>query len=1266
MEERAQAFKVAMRAFREQPVDEGVQRDLLRLAEEGNFFEDLVVMYQDMARRNVGSQLAYDLQRQIATLYEQQLGQRDLAMEEWEKLSEADPTDQQVLAALERLYREKGDFASLVRIYLRQVDLTDELERKKDLLFQAAATLAEGVQSIDEAVVVYHRILELDSQDKRALKLLDQLLVMSGRFADLTPVLQSQIDLAPMEIAPPSESDMRVELLLRMAQIQKDKLSDSPAALGSLQLVFQRRPTERRAVELLEQMLTDTATRVEAAELLEPYYRYHGDNKNLVQIIQVRLDTCEDKQQRLALYRDLMDIYETELTQKPFAFTVACRAFRENTEDEGIRQELERLASETGYYEELASVYDDLLTKGELGTAQADIERRLAQLKESHLEEKEEAVSHWRQVLASDPDDQEALKSLERLYRERSAYSELVGVLRHQASLEEDLDKRKDLYHEVATLMEERLGRNDGAIEAYREILTDDPNDLAVLKLLDRLLEKGERWEELADILRAQIRRASSSELVPLNLRLADLMRIRLARYDETAAIYAEVLSISANHQAATEALINMFELGQDKLAVAKVLVGVLSVDGDWRHLIAALEVTLEASDDPLERKGLLSRIASIYQQREMQELAFHTFGQAFQEDPRDEKLRLTLEQLAAQTEEFELLAAIYQRRLDGLEDREVLLTLHKRLATIFANRLDEPQKALGHMLEVVRLDPEDANSLAHLEEFYRRQEDYESLANILTKRLKLATDKQEACSILYEIGSIFEQQLTDIGGAISAYQRVLEYQPDDMTALNMLEKLCRQQGRLRDLAQVLVSQVNVYDKASDVPSALEKRFQLAQLYEQEFGDSGRAGQLYQDILRVDPAHVQTVQYLEAQMAEGRSIDNASELLEASYEKTGDWKKYLDILEGQVRQSRVMARRIELMQEIARIQEDKMGMSLMAFNTYVRMFHEDLSNSKVRAGLERLAALDDNLEALAAVYEEELDNIEEPDVGSEMALKVARIQLDNLQDADEAERFFKLCLRFDPRNLEALQELELLLERREQWDDLVGVLSKMVDLVSDQQQIRVLFRLGSVLFGHLEQSEKAIAHFRRVLDLDPTHLESMKMLERAFTQQDDHEALYEVLQSHLELVDEQGGRLELVARIADLAADNLDRPDEAIELWQRIREEDPENQDAFDTLNRLFEKTSRWAELAELIEKRMANTVDPEKIADLSSRLGWVKGEKLGELEDAMKHWQEVLRLDPKNQVALQALREIYSKGGQWEDLLSASEKTRSTSIGND
>ena len=77
---------------------------------------------------------------------------------------------------------------------------------------------------------------------------------------------------------------------------------------------------------------------------LEMLCSQNGEWEKLVRLLDVRLSLEKIPHVRQEVFGDLMHIYEEELHQKQLAFLTACRAFRENMEDEALRMKLESLA----------------------------------------------------------------------------------------------------------------------------------------------------------------------------------------------------------------------------------------------------------------------------------------------------------------------------------------------------------------------------------------------------------------------------------------------------------------------------------------------------------------------------------------------------------------------------------------------------------------------------------------------------------------------------------------------------------------------------------------------------------------------------------------------------------------------------------------------------------------------------------------------------------------------------------------------------------
>ena len=101
--------------------------------------------------------------------------------------------------------------------------------------------------------------------------------------------------------------------------------------------------------------------------------------------------------------------------------------------------------------------------------------------------------------------------------------------------------------------MDEQLANREGAIEAYRKILSIDPEDPGALRLLGRLLGVAERWEELAAVMEREAEAAArrpdaAAEAAELRYRLGRIRQVRLADAPGALAAYRQVLERAPRH----------------------------------------------------------------------------------------------------------------------------------------------------------------------------------------------------------------------------------------------------------------------------------------------------------------------------------------------------------------------------------------------------------------------------------------------------------------------------------------------------------------------------------------------------------------------------------------------------------------------------------------------------------------------------------------------------------------------------------------------
>ena len=116
-----------------------------------------------------------------------------------------------------------------------------------------------------------------------------------------------------------------------------------------------------------------------------------------------------------------------------------------------------------------------------------------------------QAMAAYQRALDADEHCIDAINALERLYRRTQAWDRLVDVLSKKSQVVDDTEQAIRLRLQVGELWEDRLGDNDRAVDAYKEVLSVDPQNLPALKALDALYEKTGRMEEYLENLEHQL-----------------------------------------------------------------------------------------------------------------------------------------------------------------------------------------------------------------------------------------------------------------------------------------------------------------------------------------------------------------------------------------------------------------------------------------------------------------------------------------------------------------------------------------------------------------------------------------------------------------------------------------------------------------------------------------------------------------------------------------------------------------------------------------
>ncbi len=908
----------------------------------------------------------------------------------------------------------------------------------------------------------------------------------------------------------------------------------------------------------------------------------------------------------------------------------------------------------------------------------------MGDIHEQLLNEPDQAIALHREILELDPTSKGALGALDRLLEKQSLWTDLADNIGRQLALATDPDEQTGLMLKLAQLRESRMGAADAAIEIHRDVLQRDPGNADALASLERLLQvpahqpviteilephyrDANDFEKLIGVHEIQTQHADSAERrVELLHRIAELHEIALDDAPKAFASFARALGEDPSNATTQEQLERLAGQTGDFESLAKVYEQ--RVDA----LVAAAGEGGLTGDDLALTTGLLTKAADI-RENNLADVAtaIQHHERVLALDPANLGAATALERLFQQTEQYERLAQVLLTKANMLEVPDEKKEHLFRAAAIYEEILERKTDAITVYRKVLEVDREELAALDKLIELFLGLENWPEVLNIYTLKADVVADPEEKKRLHLEVGAVYERELGDATKAIDSYQRILEIDPEDLTAIQRLDALYLAAGNWQELLHILEREA---DLAGDPNEVISYRFRIADLYDHKLGDAGRAVDGYAGILEVVPDHQPTLDALEAMIKAGKEPVRAATTLEPIYQQFGEWAKLVAVLEVQVANEADGARKVELLHRIAELTESQLDKGRDAFDAHARAVTHDNANEHTLASLERLAG---DLGAHAEVtklYDAELGKLQgnadaSPDRIVDLGMRAAQIYEVHLGDVESAIARYNQVLAADDTNAQAIESLDRLYESTGKWNELANILGKEAQLASSpEQMLDFQFRLGQTYETHLGQVDRAIEQYKEILAAAPEHAPALAALEALFANGTQPLVIAEILEPlyrmseawdrlvgvhevQLENITDPQERVSMMHKIAELAEERAAEPQLAFEWHQRALLEDPLNEQSVGDTDRLAAGLQNWEQLTSTLADVLENARDAATRVAVGRRLARIYETELSDQPRAVDAHLFVLTADPYDAETLEALDRIYSENGASEAL---------------
>ena len=453
-------------------------------------------------------------------------------------------------------------------------------------------------------------------------------------------------------------------------------------------------------------------------------------------------------------------------------------------------------------------------------------------------------------------------------------------------------------------------------------------------------------------------------------------------------------------------------------------------------------------------------------------------------------------------------------------------------------------------------------------------------------------------------------------------YEQALQREPGHNEAFLFLRRTYREAGR--------------FDK-------------LVTLYEtraQAIADQTKAAELFYLAAEVRIDHLSDVAGAEADLAHAVNRDathrKAVKRLKDIYREQGRSSEYLKMLEVEAAalvQARDAVRIAELRAEIERAYGQNIARIEHALSTPGLRAEVTADQLRIVEAARKIHSALGDYPMVCRLYEIELAGTTDPKRRISIMFRLGRVLAEKIGDLPQAAQKLSDVVRLYPRDDKALEALASVFANPN-WTGADGP-ERAAGLYN--QIARRRHEAGDV--------DNAVAALRKALTAVPFHTESSTLLERVLTESGRFADLDRFLRERVAQARTTNEKIELLTKRARLAETSLGDVEEAIRTYEQVVELEPPGGHATQHLATLYSGRNDYGKLAELREKQLERTTDPEARLALLRELAALYHDRLGDREQAAVYLHAILQDNPSDTQALKAYADHFRARGSFREL---------------
>ncbi|MCL4478805.1 MAG: hypothetical protein M1381_06875 [Deltaproteobacteria bacterium] len=916
-------------------------------------------------------------------------------------------------------------------------------------------------------------------------------------------------------------------------------------------------------------------------------------------------------------------------------------------------------------WENLIDTYKKLFSLSEGNEERIKHLSEVANIYRNQLNQDDQAIEFYFDLLELKPDDQTAIDALIDLLKNRNMLPELNILLEGKSYLKREPSEINSLNEEIISnylslgMHEQALSKLESSAEPSLEIVNSIYNLLKEKGFFAEIIEEKEFFIK-------NLR--NNEQLKGLYLTLADMYERLIQDPYESAYNYEMALTVdSENHTEIfnhlkqlysnlNEPILmipillklreniepeNRYELDKtiglsylsigERASAIPYLRGILEVSPDNKELLYAIletYITLNSNDDANEIILKLIKVEDdsskkipLYNKAIDALREKHNYVEAAQlikeliELTDDPSYFSLLENTYTENNDYNSLVTFFLDRLRGKEDDAESAKVWANLGNAYLKGFSHYEYAADSYSRALSLDSENQGYIESLLNIYALTENRNEYEQLLLKLKSLTTDTEKKLDIDYKLGELY-LSIRDYDRATDIYNSILERVHNDSTSILALERIYREIDDPKSLATALEKKLDITD------DRLSTMTELGSILFDKAIDTNKSKDVLWQALELSPDSIDIIH-----------------TLKRIYDSTDDYIGYERLYTLLIERADNPKTKADLLVKLGEIEFEKLAKTDSAIVAFDQAVQIEPDNHKANYTLAKLYFNTGSLDIAEPYFRFSITNDIIPEnERSEFTYEYAMV-LDKIGKYPNALEAYKKAYELNSTDRRYAEAYAYAAYANHDYVTAISALESLLKLPRQEENPSEIYKKLLHSYEAINEFRSASIYLMKLIEKEPMNIDYLKLLESLALKGEDYSLLASTLRKEAELSNNSEEKTAFIIKSAGIFDEKLNQPEQAIKSLEGLVKTELKNLDIYTRLSSLYIKTNNTKELTSTIQKILGFELKDEQRIKYMLELAKIwKDDK----QKAIAIYIDILSSYPQNNEAYTSLSNLY------------------------